>query len=227
MASYGPAVAMTMRFAAHAPAHDEGQETLSPSGLGGASILPGEGGLDEDSARRRGRQVHRLLEILPPLPAAERPAAARTLLTHGPDAANEAETALLLAEAEKVLARPSLAHLFTADALAEVPVSATLDALGGRRIHGVIDRLILAPDRVLAVDFKTNAVLPGRPEDTPEGLLRQMGAYAHALAAIYPGRRIETALLWTRTATLMPLPHALVSAALDRAGQLDAGGGAT
>jgi ATP-dependent helicase/nuclease subunit A len=47
--------------------------------------------------------------------------------------------------------------------------------------------------------------------------LRQMGAYAHALALVYPGRRIETALLWTRTATLMRLPHALVSAALARA----------
>ncbi|RXV66958.1 double-strand break repair helicase AddA [Roseovarius sp. A46] len=214
-------------FAAHAPAHDTAPKTLKPSDLGGATTLPGEGGLDEPAAKRRGRQVHRLLEILPPLPTADRPAAAHTLLCHGPDAASEEEIALLLAEAEKVLSRPSLAHLFTADALAEVPFSAALDALGGRRIHGVIDRLILAPDRVLAVDFKTNAVLPDRPEDTPEGLLRQMGAYAHALAAIYPDREVETALLWTRTATLMPLPHALVTAALLRAGSLDAGGGAT
>jgi len=214
-------------FAARAPAHDPDDKTLSPSDLGGATTLPGEGGLDETAARRRGRQVHRLLEILPPLPARDRPAAARTLLSSGPDAATGEEIALLLAEAEKVLASPSLANLFTGEALAEVPVSAALDALGGRRIHGVIDRLIIAPGRVTAVDFKTNAVLPERPGDTPEGLLRQMGAYAHALAAIYPDRRVDTALLWTRTATLMPLPHALVSAALSRAGQLDAGGGAT
>ncbi len=32
-----------------------------------------------------------------------------------------------------------------------------------------------------------------RPEACPEGLLRQMGAYALALAQVYPGRRIETA----------------------------------
>jgi ATP-dependent helicase/nuclease subunit A len=214
-------------FAAHAPAHDTAATTLRPSDLGGASALPGEAGLDEDAAKRRGTQIHRLLEILPPLPASRRAEAARTLLAHGPDAATEDEIALLLAEAEKVLSKPSLAPIFTADALAEVPVSAPLDALGGRRIHGVIDRLIVGPDRVTAIDFKTNAVLPERPEDTPEGLLRQMGAYAHALAAIYPRREIETALLWTRTATLMPLPHALVSAALLRAGQLDAAGAAT
>jgi ATP-dependent helicase/nuclease subunit A len=214
-------------FSSHAPAHDTAPRTLRPSDLGGASTLPGEGGLDEDAAKRRGRQIHRLLEILPSLPAAARAAAARTLLAHGPDAAGEEEIALLLAEAEKVLDKPSLAPLFTANALAEVPVSAALDALGGRRIHGVIDRLILAPDRVTAVDFKTNAVLPDRPSDTPEGLLRQMGAYAYALAAIYPGRTVETALLWTRTATLMPLPHDIVTAALWRAGSLDAGDGAT
>jgi ATP-dependent helicase/nuclease subunit A len=204
-------------FAAHAPAHVEALPPLSPSDLGGASALPGETGLDETAAKRRGRQVHRLLEILPPLPPAERPEAARTLLRHGVDAAQDAEIALLLAEAEKVLGTPSLAPLFAADALAEVPITATLDRLGGRRIHGVIDRLILAPDRVLAVDFKTNATLPERPEDVPEGLLRQMGAYAHALAQVYPDREIATALLWTRTATLMALPHALVTAALDRA----------
>jgi ATP-dependent helicase/nuclease subunit A len=44
-----------------------------------------------------------------------------------------------------------------------------------------------------------------------------MGAYAAALGLIYPGRRIDTALLWTRTATLMPLPHEMVMAALTRA----------
>jgi ATP-dependent helicase/nuclease subunit A len=43
-----------------------------------------------------------------------------------------------------------------------------------------------------------------------------MGAYAVALAAIYPDRQIDLALLWTRDATLMPLPAALVAEALAR-----------
>ena len=75
-----------------------------------------------------------------------------------------------------------------------------------------------APDRVLAVDFKTNRVLPPTPEATPDGLLRQMGAYAAALKAVYPDRRVETALLWTRSARLVLLPDPLVMAALQRAG---------
>jgi ATP-dependent helicase/nuclease subunit A len=53
--------------------------------------------------------------------------------------------------------------------------------------------------------------VPDRPEDVPEGLLRQMGAYAEMLRAIYPDRGVATAILWSRTATLMELPEALVA----------------
>ena len=59
----------------------------------------------------------------------------------------------------------------------------------------------VGPDRVLAVDFKSNRVVPDRPEAVPEGILRQMGAYAAALAAVWPGRQVGTAILWTRVPT--------------------------
>jgi ATP-dependent helicase/nuclease subunit A len=91
---------------------------------------------------------------------------------------------------------------------------------------GRIDRLVVRPDRVLAIDFKSHRDVPDRPEAVPEAILRQMGAYRAALRAIWPGRRAETAVLWTRTARLMPLPDALVDAALARAaGDLDRAGG--
>lgn len=180
---------------------------ISPSDLGGAKALPGEQGLDEDAAKSRGSRLHLLLEHLPGQPKESWPQLAQNLLQ---DAADSAE---LLAEAQAVLNQPALAPVFAAEALAEVPLSADLD---GVRIHGVIDRLIVSPDRVLAVDFKSNATVPASPQQCPEGLLRQMGAYAHALAQIYPERAIETAILWTRTAQLMPLPHELVIAALRR-----------
>ncbi|QUS36415.1 double-strand break repair helicase AddA [Falsirhodobacter algicola] len=164
---------------------------LSPSDLGGAKALPGEG-LPEEDAKARGTALHLLLEHLPlgTIPEAD-PA--------------------LLAEAEAVLA----AHpaLFAPETLAEVPVTADLD---GARLVGTIDRLVVAQDRILAVDFKSNATVPASPSAVPEGILRQMGAYAHALAQIWPDRRVETAILWTRHATLMPLPPDAVAAALQR-----------
>lgn len=195
--------------------HPDRPKTLSPSDLGGAKALPGERGLDEEAAKRRGRQIHRLLEFLPTVPAPDWPATAARLLSNGSDAATGEELALLLAEAEKVLTRPSLSPLFTPDALTEVAITAHLAPLQGRRIHGIIDRLIIDDTRVLAVDFKTNALTPDTARDCPDALLRQMGAYAHALAQLYPDRRIDTAILWTRTATLMDLPHDLVTATLE------------
>ncbi|MCJ8140826.1 double-strand break repair helicase AddA [Falsirhodobacter halotolerans] len=194
------------RVPAHIPPH--ALPPLSPSDLGGAKALPGEG-LEEEAAKLRGTHLHLLLEHLPQ--AEDRAATATRLL---PDT----DTAPLMAEVEAVLA----AHqgVFAADTLAEVTVTADLD---GTPMMGVIDRLIVMPDRVLAVDFKTNATVPATPDQVPEGLLRQMGAYARALAAIYPDRGVETAILWTRTGALMPLPDRLTSAALARA--LTAAGG--
>jgi ATP-dependent helicase/nuclease subunit A len=215
-ASFAPpqAVALDPLFQRPAPL-PERVKTLSPSDLGGAKALPGERGLDEEAAKRRGRQIHRLLEFLPTVPAADWPATAARLLSNGSDAATGAELALLRAEAEKVLTKPSLTALFTPTALTEVAITANLASLQGQRIHGVIDRLIIEDTRILAVDFKTNALVPDTVTDCPDALLRQMGAYAHALAQLYPDHRIETAILWTRTATLMPLPHDLVTAALE------------
>ena len=204
-------------FQSPAPTAPHALTTLSPSDdLGGAKALPGEAGLSEDAAKRRGSQIHLLLELLPTSDPANWPNQSRLILSHGDLRATEAEADTLFAEVRAVLDAPEAAHLFNADTLSEVAISAQLESLGNRRIHGVIDRLIIQADHVLAVDFKTNAVVPPDPQTCPEGILRQMGAYAEALAQIYPGRRIETAILWTRTATLMPLPNDLVMEALRR-----------
>ncbi len=211
-----PLPAVPAFLSAPAPESPPAPAALSPSELGGAKALAGDSGAVEEAATRRGRLLHRLLEHLPAAPARDWPDLAARLLSAGEDTARGDELAELLAEASAVLRAPALAPLFGPDALAEVAVAAPLASLGNRRIRGVIDRLIVAPDRVLAADFKSNAVVPERAEDTPEGLLRQMGAYAEALAQVYPGRKIETALVWTRNATLMPLAHDLVSAALRR-----------
>jgi ATP-dependent helicase/nuclease subunit A len=195
---------------------------LAPSALGGAHALPGEG-LDEAAALARGADLHLLLEVLPAGPRADWPGLARRLLPARTADARED----LLSEAVAVLDDPGLAGLFGPDALAEAEVAAPLAALGGRRIVGRVDRLVIGADRVLAVDFKSNRVAPPVPEATPDAILRQMGAYAAALAAVYPGRRIETAVLWTRHRRLMALPGPLVAAALARAGRLlDPAGGA-
>ncbi|MDU9006040.1 double-strand break repair helicase AddA [Sedimentitalea todarodis] len=203
-------------FSSAATPPKPGTRSLSPSDLGGAKALPGDSGLDEEAAKLRGAQIHLLLEHLPDMPQAGWNEAAFGIL-HGLDSL---QIAPLLAEARTVLKNPDLYDVFARDTLAEVPVTAEIY---GRRFHGTIDRLIVGAKSVRAIDFKTNATVPAAPEDCPDGLLRQMGAYAAMLGQVYPDHRIETAILWTRTATLMPFPHDLVSDALGRAPSLDDG----
>ena len=169
---------------------------LNPSALGGAKALFGETETEADQAQAmaRGTDLHLLLEHLPEAPMADWPGIAAVLI---PDAAARAS---LLEEARKVIEAPDLQEVFAPGSLKEVSITAEFE---GERLVGAIDRLIVTPDRVLAVDFKSNRIVPQSPQEVPEGLLRQMRAYASALRQIYPERKVETALLWTRTAQLM------------------------
>jgi ATP-dependent helicase/nuclease subunit A len=113
--------------------------------------------------------------------------------------------------AQAILNTPDLQHLFAKGSLAEVPITADL---AGRRLYGVIDRLVVGRDHILAVDFKSNRGMPTGPDQVPDGILAQMGAYAEALGQVYPGRRIETAILWTEGPSLMVLDRDIVRNAL-------------
>ncbi|MBV2359504.1 double-strand break repair helicase AddA [Thalassococcus sp. CAU 1522] len=204
-----PDVSLPDDLARAAPPVSAGIVIRSPSDLGGAKALPGDEGDDSEAAKARGTAIHRLLEALPALPGHLRTQAASKLIDE------TADQAALVAEVLSIIADPDLKNVFAPGTLAEVPITADLPELG--RIHGVIDRLIVTPEQVVAVDFKTNRVVPETPDTVPEGLLRQMGAYAAALAQIYPDRPVQTALLWTANRHYMPLPHDLVTQALARA----------
>ena len=155
-----------------------------------------------------------MLELLPA--AGVTRDAARRILSRGPDPASDVDS--LFDEAVRVInAHPDL---FIDDALVEVDVAALAPSLQCQ-ISGAVDRLIITPERIVAVDFKTNAVVPSSADTVPEGILRQMGAYLEALEQIFPDRPIEIAILWTKDASLMNLPHGIVRGALARTQHLD------
>jgi ATP-dependent helicase/nuclease subunit A len=179
----------------------------SPSDLGGDKVLPGGAPQDAENAKRLGTAVHRLLEVLPNAPQDQWGHIAQRLVEADIQAA-------AFQEARAVLQQPQLAYIFAPESLAEVDISAHLPELNGDPIQGSIDRLLISPTRVLAVDFKSNQIVPSEVAQVPSGLLRQMGAYAAALSQIYPHHDIETAILWTKTLELMPLPPDLVISSL-------------
>ncbi|MCC1491174.1 double-strand break repair helicase AddA [Cognatishimia sp. F0-27] len=211
--------ALPAQFTRMADPPEPARKTHAPSDLGGAKALAGADGDTTEVAMARGTALHLLLEWLAPLDAENRAEAADRLIAAPPFSTDpHAPSYDLLKtrdEALAVLASPDLAFLFGPDSLSEVPISAELSGVG--RIHGVIDRLIVTPETVTAVDFKSNRTVPSEAALVPEGLLRQLGAYAVGLTQLYPGRRIETGLVWTATSHYMPVPHERVTQALERA----------
>ena len=198
---------------------------LSPSGLGGAKALAGEGAGDEGASGEglaRGTALHLLLEHLPGVAAEARPALAQRLVARTAVTDPVSQDAII-AGALDLIARADLGWIWGEDSLAEVALAAPLPAFGGRVMQGVIDRLIVTGGRVTAVDFKSNALVPERPEAVPDGILAQMGAYMLMLEEIYPGRDITVAILWTGTGQLMQLPRNIVMPALNALLSLDEG----
>ncbi|MBO82237.1 double-strand break repair helicase AddA [Citromicrobium bathyomarinum] len=182
---------------------------LAPSAVGD-DLAPNPPGLSQgNEAAQRGTLVHRLLERLPDIAPEDRERRALGWLdAHAADLPKDAH-AEMVAQVMTVLDDPQFADLFTPGALAEVSLAATVS---GQVVTGKLDRLCVSEDAVLVVDYKTTRRPPADPAGVPKATLQQMSAYAHALAAIYPGRRISAALLYTHTPQLIALPDTLLAA---------------
>ncbi|ACG76614.1 helicase, UvrD/Rep family [Phenylobacterium zucineum HLK1] len=194
-------------FARYASPSDLGEGTVvaAPSPLAAAQGL---------GRFRRGDLIHRLLQLLPDLAPPERAAGAAALLRRETDLADD-QRAEMAAAALSVLEDPRFAEVFGPGSRAEVAIAGGAAALPpALRISGRIDRLVILPDRVLVADFKTNRPSPGRIEDADPAYLRQMALYSAVLAEVFPGRRIEAALVWTDGPKLMPVPENLMAQAL-------------
>jgi ATP-dependent helicase/nuclease subunit A len=165
---------------------------------------------------RRGILIHRLLQLLPDLPVAAREAAARRILAREPDLADDQRREMAGA-ALAVLADARFAAVFGPGSRAEVAVAGGAARLPeGLKVSGRIDRLVVAPDRVLVVDFKSNRPAPGRIEDADPAYLTQMALYVAVLEAVFPGRTVKAALVWTDGPKLMAVPENIVRETLAR-----------
>jgi ATP-dependent helicase/nuclease subunit A len=196
-----------------APApREERVKRISPSSLGEHAQEAGAG-LGRELALNRGSAVHLLLERLPDRPPADRAALAGRLIGQKFPELPADIAAGAVAEALAVFDAPFAGKIFGPDSLAEAGMALALPAVSAEPMLGRIDRLVIGSDRVLVVDFKTDVRPPASAEATPEGYLAQLGCYRAALAALYPERAVDAAILWTAGSVLMPLQAEM----LDRA----------
>lgn len=163
---------------------------------------------------RRGDLIHRLLQLLPDVAEPGRRAAAARLLDREPDL-TPGQRAEMTTAAFGVLEDPVFADVFGPGSRAEAAIAGTSPRLpAGLAVSGRVDRLLVTPGRVLVVDYKTNRPAPDRIEDADFAYRVQMALYAAVLSEIFPGRRIEAALVWTDGPRLMPVPENMIARTL-------------
>jgi ATP-dependent helicase/nuclease subunit A len=170
------------------------------------------GGMDASSAIQRGLVTHKLLEVLPGIPDAERRVAAERYLSRAADGLAEGDRQAILASVFAVLDKPAFAAVFAAGSRAEVSLMGRLTVKGQERIiSGKIDRIAVDETRVLIVDYKTGSW----PTSVPPAYVTQMALYRALVQKLYPGRDVEAALLFTASATLHSLQGSMLDQALE------------
>lgn len=197
-----PPIAVPDWLRAPAPIEARPPRPLAPSSGGedDAAAAPPDPKLR--AAAERGRLLHGLFEHLPgAAPDQRRDLGLAWFHRRAPELDDEARTELI-ERAALVLDDPRWSAIFAPDALAEAPIAAVV---GESVIAGTVDRLLIAPDRILVVDFKTGANVPTDAASVPLSYQRQMARYVAALGSIFPDRPVQAALLYSHAPRLIEL----------------------
>ena len=212
-------------WARRAPQAAVGVRIASPSQMDEALRIPAPSPLAVSGAGpgrplgrfRRGDLIHRLLERLPEIPAEARPDAAVRMLSRERDL-DEAQREEMIGAAFAVLNDDRFAPVFGEGSRAEVALTGSAPGLPrGVTISGRIDRLVITPERVLVVDYKSNRPAPDRIEAADPAYVLQLAVYVAVLRRLYPDRAVEAALVWTDGPRLMAVPAEMMDAALANA----------
>lgn len=156
------------------------------------------------AAAERGKLIHALFERV--TDAASFELGERWLAANTRDIKIDATK--IMADVKAIVGHPQWAAFFGPNARAEVPLAAVV---GETVISGRIDRLLVEPGLVRAVDFKTGRSVPDVETQVPTPYLRQMAHYAAALQTIFPNSTIEMSLLFTAAPRLITLSDAILA----------------
>ncbi|WP_425907367.1 double-strand break repair helicase AddA [Nitrobacter sp. TKz-YC02] len=168
-------------------------------------------------ARLRGTLVHRLLQSLPDLPRDRRRDTALSYLARNTNGWSAAERDALAAQVMAVLDDARFAPVFAAGSRAEVAIAGRLTTRRGDPVlvSGQLDRLVVTPDEILVVDYKTDHAPPPNVAGVPPAYIRQLALYRAVLASLYPELPVKAALLWTEALEMMEISATVLDAGLE------------
>jgi ATP-dependent helicase/nuclease subunit A len=167
-------------------------------------------------ALQRGTLVHRLLQSLPDVASDRRRDTALKYLARNADGWTDGDREALAEAALALIGDARFAAVFSDHSRAEVGIAGRLERPGQppALVSGQIDRLVVSPNEVLIVDFKTNHAPPKLAAEAPKGYVRQLALYRAVLSKLYPQRPVRAALLWTEIPELMEISATALDAQL-------------
>lgn len=161
----------------------------------------------DPDGRDRGRGIHRLLELLSDGHTDEHQALQR-VAQEARRPATDPQLQDWLAEVRALLGDKDLRPLFQpgpeARAFNEAPIQyRTTQGL----VYGVVDRLLVSPEEVWVVDYKTHSITEtSEIQELTQRFRPQLALYAEGAARLWPGRRVRAWLLFTALRRLVPCP---------------------
>jgi ATP-dependent helicase/nuclease subunit A len=174
-------------------------------------------GSDRHKARAKGILIHRLFEVLPQLPAAERLSAANAIASAFASELSPRERDLVI---ESAFAAGSQVFVSReAQVLAEAGIAVTLqDDLGQRRgiITGQVDRILFSEPEIHILDYKSGGTHPGIGH-SPH--FAQLAVYRLALRRLYSDvANVKAALLNGESMEIHPADDLMLDALLEQFG---------
>ncbi|MCH7806041.1 MAG: double-strand break repair helicase AddA [Proteobacteria bacterium] len=162
---------------------------------------------EAERARARGNIIHKLLEVLPGLPAEKREGSARAYLAQKDKALTRKQQDDIWNKVKGVLEHPQYSFIFGPGSRGEVALAGIVE---GNFVSAQIDRLVVEKDRITLVDYKSDRRVPETVAAAPREYIQQVGLYRELLKDLYPGREIRAALLWTEDCTWMIVPGQII-----------------
>jgi ATP-dependent helicase/nuclease subunit A len=195
------------------------ERRLRPSDPGtdeGKSFRSGESLALRARSLLRGTLVHRLLQSLPEIETGRRRDAALKYLARNAGDWTDGDREALAEQMLALIGDARFGPVFSAGSRVEVSIVGRLERPGRAPalVSGQIDRLVVTPDEVLIVDYKTNHAPPNAAAEAPRIYVRQLALYRAVLGKLYPQLSVRAALLWTETPELMEISAPALDAEL-------------
>ena len=108
----------------------------------------------------------------------------------------------ILISIKKITLNDEFSSLIKKESKTELSLGAIID---GKVKTVRLDLMVVCPDEIIIIDYKSDISVPSRPDDIPEHYVKQLSLYKEITEKIYPDKTVKTMILWLQNGLLNSL----------------------